>query len=52
MVQWLRLCLSTAEDVDLIPGQGTKILQPAWHGQKKKILRLLKGFKERVNFPD
>ena len=23
-------------DVDLIPGQGTKILHAAWHGQKKK----------------
>ena len=35
VLQWLRLCLSTAEDADLIPGQGTKILQPAWHGQNK-----------------
>ena len=30
VVQWLRLCTSTAGGVDLIPGQRTKILQIAW----------------------
>ena len=33
VVQWLRLCTSTAGDVGLIPGQGTKIP----HAAKKKI---------------
>ena len=31
-VQWLRLCTSTARDLGLIPGQGTKIPKP----KKKK----------------
>ena len=35
-VQWLELHASTAGDMDLIPGWGTKIPQAAWHGQKKK----------------
>ena len=35
MVQWLRLCASTAEGMGLISGQGTKILHAAWHDQKQ-----------------
>ena len=34
MVQWLRLCASTAGG--LIPGQGTKIPRVTRYGQKKK----------------
>ena len=36
MVQWLRLNASSAEGTVLIPGQGTKIPNALWHGQKKK----------------
>ena len=35
-VQWLGLWASTAGDMGLIPGRGTKIPHAAWHGQKKK----------------
>ena len=35
VVQWLRLCASTAEGMALISGQGTKILHAAWHDQKQ-----------------
>ena len=35
-VQWLGLHTFTAEGVGSIPGQGTKILQAAWCGQKIK----------------
>ena len=35
-VQWLGLCTSAAGGTGSIPGRGTKILQAAWHGQKKK----------------
>ena len=35
-VQWLRLHISTAGDMGLIPGEGTRIPQATWHGQKKK----------------
>ena len=31
-----RLPASSAGGTSLIPGQGTKILCAAWHGQKKK----------------
>ena len=34
VVQWLRLCTSTAGGVGLIPGQGTKLLHAIRHGQK------------------
>ena len=37
VIQWLRLCASTAGGTDLIPGWGTKILWAMWHSQKKKI---------------
>ena len=36
VVQWLRLCTSTAGDLRSIPGQGTKIPHTLQHGQKKK----------------
>ena len=36
VVQWLRLCASTAGGLGLIPGQGTKIPHATWHNQKKK----------------
>ena len=35
-VQWLGLCAFTAEGPGFIPGQGTKIPQAAWCGQKKR----------------
>ena len=35
VVQWLGLCAFTAKGVGSIPGQGTKIPQAAWCGQKK-----------------
>ena len=35
MVQWLGLCASSAGGLGSIPGQGTRILQATWHGQKK-----------------
>ena len=38
-VLWLRLCISTARDVNLILDQGTKILHAVRHGQKKKKKR-------------
>ena len=36
MIQWLGLHAFTAKDMDSISGQGTKIPQATWHGQKKK----------------
>ena len=36
MVRWIRVCISTAEGMGLIPGWGTKILHAVWHSQKKK----------------
>ena len=36
VVQWLRLCTSTAWGVGWIPGWGTKILDAALHSQKIK----------------
>ena len=44
MVQWLGLHMLTAEGPGSVPGQGTKILQAMWHGQKtnsqkKKIVQ-------------
>ena len=35
VVQWLRLSASSAEDVSLIPGCGTKIPHAMWHDQTK-----------------
>ena len=34
MAQWLGLYAFIAKVMGLIPGQGTKILQIMWHGQK------------------
>ena len=34
VVQWLRHHASTAGDMVLIPGRGTKILHATWHGQR------------------
>lgn len=36
MIQWLELHSFTAEDLGSIPGQGTRILQAAGCGPKKK----------------
>ena len=36
MVQWLKLCTSTAEGMGLIPCWGTKIPHEAQHGQKEE----------------
>ena len=35
-VQWLARPTSTARDMGLIPGQGTKILHAMWHSRKLK----------------
>ena len=42
MVQWLRLCTSTAGGTRSIPGQGTRILCAARHGQKKRDSNIVK----------
>ena len=47
VVQWLGLCASTAGGASSIPGQGTKILQTVWCGQKKEIK--LKSVKNNAN---
>lgn len=36
VVQWIGLYIFTAKGLDLIPGWGTKILETAWHNQKRK----------------
>ena len=36
VVEWLRLCPSTAGGMGLVPGRGTKILHATWCSQKKK----------------
>ena len=36
MVQWLRACASTAGDVGLIPGRGTKIQQASEPKKKRE----------------
>ena len=46
VVQWLSLQASTAEGMDLNPGQGTKIPHAAWWSQKvggKKWMRMIKS---------
>ena len=37
-VQLLRLCTSSGGGTGSIPGQGTKILHAAWHGQEMRKL--------------
>ena len=41
-VQWLGLCTSTAGGVGSIPGQGTKTLPAARHGQKTTFINEFK----------
>ena len=41
-VKWLGLSTFTAQGVCSIPGQGTKILQAVWCGQKKKKKKKVK----------
>ena len=36
-VQWLEPGACTAKGLGSVPRQGTKILQVAWHGQKKSL---------------
>ena len=36
MVQWLGLRAITVVGLDLIPGQGTKILQTIWYEQQQQ----------------
>ena len=42
VVQWLRLCTSTAQGAGLTPDQGTRILHAVWRAalppQKKKFM--------------
>ena len=40
VVQWLRLCTSTARGMGSIPGWGAKILHAAWLGKKIKIKKI------------
>ena len=48
MVQWLRLCPSTARDTGSIPGQGTKIPHAAWcEKERKKERKKIKKKKKR-----
>ena len=39
-VQWLRLHASSAEDVDSVSSQGTRISHVVWHGKKKNNNKL------------
>ena len=41
MIQWLGFRTFTADILDSVTGQGTKILQAMWHGQKQSNLRNL-----------
>ena len=46
------LCAFTAEGQGSVPGQGTKIPQAKWHGQKKKkkknfIMNMVKNYSKR-----
>ena len=43
VVQWLRLCSSTAGVMGLIPGRGTKILHVKWHGQTIEFKKKRRG---------
>ena len=36
VIQWLGFCALIAEDLGSVPGQGTKIPQAMWCGQKRK----------------
>ena len=50
---WLVFCASTAGDLGLIPGQGTKILQAMWYDykeKKKKKKRTGLGVSKRIKY--
>ena len=49
MVQWLGLCASTVGGRGSIPGRGTKILQAALHGQKKRKKFIEKKLSLKLN---
>ena len=46
MVQWLRLCTSSAGDAGSNPGRGTKIPHAVWHSQKKKKTLVISKIKK------
>ena len=48
MVQWLRLHASNAGGAGSIPGQGDKIPQAVWHGQKERKKNFKKERKKGV----
>ena len=48
VVQWLRICTSTAGGIGSIPGQGTKILHAMQCSEKKKKINKTKK-KKRQN---
>ena len=49
-VQWLGLQALTDMGLSLIPGQGTKIPQAIWYGQKKKKIKGINEDKIRYLF--
>ena len=49
VIQWLGLCISTAEGMGSIPLQGTKIPLVTWCGQKKKNERKKSGSVAKIN---
>ena len=52
VVQWLRLCISTAEGAGSIPGRGTKIPHAAWHSKKKRKKNPQKTSKQKEENKD
>ena len=48
VVQWLKLQASNAEGTGSIPGRGTKIPHATWHGQKIKIIIIIKNTSEHL----
>ena len=51
MVQWLRLCASTAGGTGSIPGRGTKIPHAVQRGQKKKKKKMRDGWELVDKYP-
>ena len=49
-VLWLRLRISTAREVNLIPDQVTKILHAVRHGQKKKKKKKKSGDQKELDW--
>ena len=43
LVQWLRLCASSARDAGRISGRGTKILHAVWCGQENIYIKKVKA---------